>query len=106
MVAEIRQFISPAKIARPTLVGQLAFVTLANAASGLLWWAVSGRPWVAALTVSAQAGGPALVALLGVVFARKRWTAPEQEFNPRRVVVWAYFTGAMITMFALLMNQT
>jgi hypothetical protein len=107
MVAEIRQLISPGKkIARPSLPNQLAFVALANSASGLLWWAVSGRAWVAALTVSAQAGGPALVALLGYLFGRQSWTAPDLQFNPRRVAVWAYFTGALVTLFAMVLSQT
>jgi hypothetical protein len=107
MVAEIRQFISPEKkIAKPLLLNQLAFTTLANVAAGLLWWGVSGKAWVAALTVSAQAGGPAIVALIGVLFARRAWTAPDLEFDPRRVATWAFYTGAMITLFALVLNQT
>ena len=107
MVAEIRQFISPEKkVARPSLLGQLAFVALANAASGLLWWAVTGTAWVAVMTISAQSGGPALIALLGWVFGRRSWTTPELEFNPRRSAVWAYFTGAMIAGFSLLLKQT
>src|SRR5258706_16375894 len=100
MVAEIRQLISPErKIARPTLSGQLAFMGLMNAASGLLWWGVSGRAWVAALTLSAQAGGPALVALLGYALRQPAWVTPDLKFNPRRVATWAYFTGALVTLF-------
>lgn len=107
MVAEIRQFISPEKkVARPSILGQLAFVALANTASGLLWWAVTGTPWVATMTIAAQSGGPALVALLGWLFGRQTWVAPELEFNPRRSAVFAYFTGAMIAMFSLLLKQT
>jgi hypothetical protein len=105
MVAEIRQLFTPAKAARPSLAGQLGFTTLVNGLSGLLWWAVSGKPWVAALTISAQAGGPALVALLGVVMRRPGWCAPTVGFDPRRVAVWAYFTGALIAGVALLLAQ-
>ena len=107
MVAEIRQFISPEKkVANPSLANQLGFLGLVNIASGLLWWAVSGHAWVAALTVSAQAGGPAFVGLLGYVFRRRVWTAPDLEFEPRRAAVWAYFTGALVALVALLLNQT
>ena len=106
MVAEIRQFISPdKKNARPSLPGQLAFLGLANVSSGLLWWGITGTAWVAALTVSAQAGGPALVALLGWLFQRRSLTTPELDFNPRRAAAWAYFTGALLALFALLLKQ-
>ena len=106
MVAEIRQLITPTKTARPTLAGQLAFTTFVNVLSGMLWWAVSGTPWVATLTISSQAGGPALVALLGRVLGRKSWMAPILGFNPRRVAVWAYFTGALLAAFAMVLKQT
>lgn len=105
MVAEIRQFFWPARPARPTLVGQLGFTALVNGLSGMLWWAVSGKPWVAALTLSAQFGGPALVALLGRLFRRPNWCTPVLGFDPRRVAVWAYFTGAIVAAVALVLGQ-
>jgi hypothetical protein len=105
MVGEIRQFISPEKAARPTFAGQLGFTALVNACSAALWWAVSGRPWVAMLTLSAQVGGPALVALAGVLLGRRAWYAPVEDFDPRRVATWAYFTGALLAAVALVLKQ-
>ncbi len=105
MVSEIRQFISPEKAARPTTAGQLGFTALVNALSGLLWWGVSGHAWVAALTFSAQAGGPALAAFIGMLLGRKHLFAPVAGFDPRRVATWAYFTGALLAAVALVINQ-
>lgn len=105
MVGEIRQFIYPDKAARPTFVGQLGFTTLVNAVSALLWWGVSGKAWVAALTLSAQVGGPALVAFAGWMLRKPHWHAPVAEYNPRRVATWAYFTGALLAAVALLVRQ-
>jgi len=105
MVGEIRQFISPEKAARPTFAGQLGFTALVNACSAALWWAVSGKSWVAVLTFSSQVGGPALVALAGMLFGRRSWYAPIFGFDPRRVATWAYFTGALLAAVALVIQQ-
>jgi len=101
MVSEFHHLLSRKRPAHPKLASQLIFMTTAYGLSGLLWWAVSGQAWVAAGTLSAQVGGPAVVALLGVLLDRPHWTHPMIEFNPRQVLVWAYFTGAIFTAVAL-----
>jgi len=106
MVSLIRQFFEPHLYRpKPSLRGQLAFRLFVCALSGLLWWAVSGHLWVAGFTLAAQAGGPALVALAGRITRRPHWSEADHGFDPRQVVLWAYYTGATTAAFAMVWPQ-